>query len=103
MLCVPTTRLAVLQVAVLVLALPAGSATAPQPLSVMPSAVKPTLPGGALPVTVAVKVTLAPTSDGLAELARVVIVDCCAMAYAVRLFELSVAYTAPLATIKLSQ
>ena len=69
MLCVPTARPAVLHVAVLLLALPAGSATALQPLSVVPSAVKPTLPVGAVPVTVAVKVTLAPTTDGLAELA----------------------------------
>src|SRR5713226_3366651 len=83
MLCVPTARLAVLQVAVLVLALPAASATAPQPLRVVPSAVKPTLRVGALPVTVAVKVTLAPTSDGLAELASVVVV-------ATRLLEVSV-------------
>ena len=68
-MCVPSVRPLVLQVAVLELAEPAGSATAPQPVSVVPSAVKPTLPVGALPVTVAVKVTLAPTSDGLAELA----------------------------------
>ncbi len=39
----------------------------------VPSAVKATLPVGALPVTVAVKVTLAPTADGLAELARLVV------------------------------
>ena len=39
----------------------------------MPSAVKATLPVGALPVTVAVKVTFAPTADGLAELARLVV------------------------------
>jgi hypothetical protein len=74
MLCVPTPRLLVLQVAVLVLALPVGSATAPQPLSVVPSAVKATLPVGALPFTVAVKVTLASTSEGLPELVRVVLV-----------------------------
>ena len=36
MLWLPTARLAVLQVAVLVLALPAGSATAPQPVIVTP-------------------------------------------------------------------
>ena len=40
---------------------------------VLPPSVKATLPVGALPVTVAVKVTLAPTSDGLAELARAVV------------------------------
>ena len=69
MLCAPAARLALLHAAVLELAEPAGNATALQPVKVVPSAVKPTLPVGALPVTVAVKVTFAPTSDGLAELA----------------------------------
>src|SRR5271170_6735750 len=73
MLWLPALRLAVLQVALLLLALPVGSATVPQPLSVVPSAVKATLPVGALPATVAVKVTVAPTDDGLAELARLVV------------------------------
>src|SRR5271169_1701975 len=73
MLWLPAARLAVLQVALFELALPVGRATAPQPLSVVPSAVKPTLPVGALPVTVAVKVTLPPTVDGLSELARLVV------------------------------
>src|SRR5271170_4717062 len=73
MLRVPTARLAVLQVAVLLPALPAGSATAPQPVSVLPPAVKATLPVGALPATVAVNVTLAPTVDGLSELTNVVV------------------------------
>src|SRR2546425_9410427 len=73
MLCVPAVRLAVLQVAVLVLPVPAGSATAPQPVSVFPSAVKATLPVGALPLIVAVKVTLAPRLDGLAEELSVVV------------------------------
>ena len=62
-----------LQVALLLLPLPVGSATALQPLSVVPSAVKPTLPVGALPVTVAVNVTLAPTVDGVKEVARPVL------------------------------
>src|SRR5208282_460184 len=74
MLWLPAARLAVLQVALFELALPVGRATAPQPLSVVPSAVKATVPVGALPVTVAVKVTLAPTVDGLSELASVVAV-----------------------------
>src|SRR5450755_2822375 len=74
MLCVPAARLAVLQVTVLLLALPLGSATAAQPVRVVPSAVKVTLPVGARPVTVAVKVTLAPTTDEMAELASVVVV-----------------------------
>ena len=39
----------------------------------MPSAVKATLPVGALPVTVAVKVTFAPKAAGLDELARLVV------------------------------
>src|SRR5258706_1611104 len=74
MLCVPTARFAVLQVAVFAFALPVGNATALQPFSVVPSAVKATLPVGALPFTVAVKVTLAPTNDGLPELPSVVVV-----------------------------
>ena len=69
MLCVPTARPAVLHVVVLLFALPEGSATALQPLSVAPLALNPTVPVGAVPVTVAVKVTLVPTTDGLAELA----------------------------------
>src|SRR6266704_3631213 len=54
MLCVLAARLAVLQLAVFELAVPLGSATAAQPLRVVLSAVKATLPVGALPVTVAV-------------------------------------------------
>src|SRR5271170_5549901 len=73
MLWLPAMRLAVLQEALLLLALPLGRATVPQPLSVVPSALKATLPVGALPPTVAVKVTLAPTVDGLAELPSVVV------------------------------
>src|SRR6266542_760422 len=103
MLCVPAARLAVLHVAVFELALPAGSATAPQPVSVVPSAVKPTLPVGALPVTVAVKVTFAPTVDGLSELLSVVVVDAGPRPHAVRRLHPSLEYTPPLATIKLSQ
>src|SRR5208283_13476 len=83
MLWVAAVRLAVLQAALLLLALPVGSATVPQALSVVPSALKATLPVGALPVTVAVKVTLAPTVDGLTELVSVVVV-------AVRLLDVSV-------------
>src|SRR5208282_501653 len=74
MLFVPAARLAELHVTLLLFALPVGSATAAQPLSVVPFAVKPTLPVGALPLTVAVKVTLPPTVDGLTELASVVAV-----------------------------
>src|SRR5438105_15428178 len=75
MLCVPTLRLLVLQVAILLLAVPLGRAMAPHPVRVAPSAVKPTLPVGALAVTVAVKVTLAPGLDGLAEEVSAVIDD----------------------------
>src|SRR6266699_3016335 len=67
MLWVPALRLLVLHVAILLLAIPVGRATAPHPVRVVPSAVKATLPVGALPVTVAMKVTLAPTLEGLAE------------------------------------
>ena len=52
-------------------------ATALQPLSVVPSTLKATLPVGALPVTVAVKVTFAPKADGLTELARLVVSPSC--------------------------
>ena len=55
-------------------AVPLGSAIAAQPLSVAPSAVKATLPVGALPVTVAVNVTLLPAVAGLSELARDMVV-----------------------------
>src|SRR6266516_168893 len=72
MLRVPTASPLVLHCAVRALPLP-ESATAPQPLSVALSALKATLPVGALPVTVAVKVTLVPTVDGLSELAIVVV------------------------------
>ena len=72
MLCAPLVRLLVLHVAVLLFAALAGSATAPQPAMVLPPSVNATLPVGAVPVTVAVKVTLVPTTDGFAELANAV-------------------------------
>src|SRR6266480_6594800 len=75
MLWVPALRPLVLHIAILLLAIPVGSATVPQPLSVVLSAVKATLPVGALPVTVAVKVTLAPTLEGLAEEVSAVVDD----------------------------
>src|SRR5258706_3724138 len=59
--------------AVRVLPLPVN-ATAEQPVIEMPPSVKLTLPVGARPVTDAVNVTLAPESDGFAELATVVAV-----------------------------
>ena len=73
MLWLPTVRLLVLQVAVLLLPVPESTA-APQPPIGVPPSVKLTLPVGALPVTVAVKVTPAPSVDGLSELESVVVV-----------------------------
>ena len=72
MLWLPAARLAVLQVR---LAAPAAgrqsdrTAAGKRPAV----AVKPTLPVGALPVTVAVNVTLAPTVEGVREVARPVL------------------------------
>ena len=72
MLCVPALMLLVLHVATLELAAPAGSATAPQPVMVLPPSLKTTVPVGAVPVTDEVKVTLAPTVEGFNELTSVV-------------------------------
>ena len=60
MLCVPTASADVEQVAVRVLPLPV-SATAAQPAIDAAPSLKLTVPVGAEPVTVAVKVTLVPT------------------------------------------
>src|SRR5271165_545238 len=73
MLCVPEDRLLVLHAALRALPEPA-TATALQPVMAVFPSLKLTLPVGALPVTVAVKVTLAPTVAGLSELASVVVV-----------------------------
>ncbi len=73
MLCVATDNVAVEQAAVRMLPLPA-SATAEQPAIDAPPSVKLTLPVGAVPVTVAVNVTLAPDVDGFSELTSVVVV-----------------------------
>ena len=70
---VPTARLEVLHVAVRLLPAPV-SATAVQPAIALPLSVKPTLPVGLVPFTVAVKVTVAPAGAGLSELASVVVV-----------------------------
>src|SRR5450631_830156 len=74
MLCVPALRLLVLHVAILELAAPAGKAIALQPVIVLPPSVKATVPVGAAPVTVAVKLSLAPTIDGFGALDSVVVV-----------------------------
>ena len=50
------------------------TATAAQPEIELPPSVKLTLPVGAKPLTVAVKVTLAPAIDGLDELDMAVLV-----------------------------
>ena len=73
-LCVAALRLLVLQVTILELAEPAGSATALQPEIAVPPSVKATVPVGAVPATVAVNVTLAPAFDGLPELVSIVLV-----------------------------
>ena len=91
MLWVPTIRLLVLHVAILLLAVPVGSATAPHPVSVVPSAVKATLPVGALPITVAVKATLALKTDGFAELVSPVVLVVCPPMLTVTLSALEVA------------
>jgi hypothetical protein len=72
MLWVPAASALVLQAAFLVLRLPL-SATWEQPaIATLPS-VKVTLPVGAAPTTVAVKVTLTPAGAGSSELATVVV------------------------------
>jgi hypothetical protein len=73
MLWVPVARVDVAQLVVRMLPLPA-SATAEQPLIEAPPSLKLIVPVGLLPVTVAVKVTVAPLFEGLSELANVVLV-----------------------------
>src|SRR5664279_2204866 len=65
--CVPVLSVLVVQTAVRVLPLP-DIAAAEQPLIVVPSDVKLTLPVGAMAVMLAVKVTDAPADAGLDEL-----------------------------------
>jgi len=72
MLRVPATSAVVVHAAVRALPEPV-SATAEQPASDAPPSVKLTVPVGDAPVTVAVKVTLAPTVDGFSELTCVVV------------------------------
>ncbi len=96
MLCVPAARLAVLQVAVFELDVPLANAAAAQPLIAVPPSVKPTVPLGALPVTVAVKVTLAPTLDGLAELDSAVVLVALFMVCASTLLVEPLLLTSPL-------
>jgi hypothetical protein len=74
MLCVVALNADVLHVAVRVLPAPL-SATALQVPTVAPPSVNLTVPVGALPATDAVKVTVAPTIAGFAELETVVVDD----------------------------
>jgi hypothetical protein len=73
MLCVPAAKLLVLHVAFFVFTAPAGKATAPQPLIVVPPSVKLTLPVGAIPLTVVVNVTLVPADEGFELLDSIVV------------------------------
>src|SRR5256885_417040 len=68
---VPWLSVLVLHCAVRTLPEPV-SATAPQPVIELPPSVKLTLPVGLAPVNDALKVTLAPTVDGLSDLDNVV-------------------------------
>ena len=67
MLCVPVVSVLVVHCAVLVLPLPLSCCAEQPEIDETPS-VKLTLPKGGTPVTVAVKVTLAPVLDGFREL-----------------------------------
>src|ERR1700682_2953486 len=83
------------------------SCAEPLPIVIVPS-LKVMVPVGVLPpdtgVTVAVKVTGVPTaSDGFGELPSAVCVGLCGSPNAARWLAWSVAYTAPFATITLSQ
>ncbi len=71
--CVAAVRLLVVHAAVGALP-PPESGTAEHLAIELPPSVKFTVPVGALPFTVAVKVTLWPTVDGLSELISVVVV-----------------------------
>ena len=71
--CVPIAIALVAHFAVRVLPVPLN-ATAPQPLIVAPLSVNATVAVGALPVTLAVKVTMLPAVDGFAALTSIVVV-----------------------------
>ena len=72
MLCVPPASALVAHCAIRELPVPL-SATAEQPLIDAPPSLKLTVPVGAVPVTVAVKVTIAPNVEGFSELVRAVL------------------------------
>src|SRR5438132_13790959 len=73
MLCTPAVSVLVVQPAVRLLPLPLKATAEQAAIDVAPS-LKLTDPVGLVPVTVAVKVTLAPTVDGFGALASVVVV-----------------------------
>ena len=72
MLCVPTLRLLVAQVAVRMLPEPVSPTVAQPAIEAAPS-LKFTVPVGAVTLTVAVKVTLVPAVEGVSELAIAVV------------------------------
>src|SRR2546427_428246 len=69
----PSAKLEVMQAAVRILPLPLSAALA-HPAIVVPESAKLTVPVGAVPLTVAVNVMLAPTAEGLGVLASAVVV-----------------------------
>ena len=73
MLCTPAVSVLVVHAAVRLLP-PPSNATAEHAAIDAPPSLKATVPVGLAPVTVAVKVTLAPTVDGFGALASVVVV-----------------------------
>ena len=72
MLCVPTVRALVAHCAVRMFPEPESAIAAQPPIEVAPSR-KFTVPVGAAPLTVAVKVTLVPKVDGVNEVASPVV------------------------------
>src|SRR5579864_4260449 len=73
MLCVPTVSALVTHSALRMLPAPESAIALQPPIEAAPSR-KLTLPVGALPLTVAVNVTLEPEVDGVPEVVRVVVV-----------------------------
>ena len=74
MLCVPARRFSVKHAAVRRLPVPVNEMLE-QPAIVVPPSRKFTVPVGALPLTVAVNVTVTPSSKGVCDVARLVVLD----------------------------
>src|SRR5690349_13338414 len=72
--CAPAESVEIVHDAVRLLPVPVSVMVAHPPMTLAPS-LNATVPVGALPDTVAVKVTLVPTGAGFIELASVVVVD----------------------------